>query len=85
MGTRVPSLPQMEFDNMTLDEKIYQQVQGLPQSLQEELLDFVQFLRMKAEQREKQEWFDFSLSSALKDMDNEPALYSLTDIKVAFE
>ncbi|WP_170146418.1 DUF2281 domain-containing protein [Meiothermus granaticius] len=75
----------MEFDNMTLDEKIYQQVQGLPQSLQEELLDFVQFLRMKAEQREKQEWFDFSLSSALKDMDNEPALYSLTDIKVAFE
>ncbi|RIH92692.1 DUF2281 domain-containing protein [Meiothermus granaticius] len=70
---------------MTLDEKIYQQVQGLPQSLQEELLDFVQFLRMKAEQREKQEWFDFSLSSALKDMDNEPALYSLTDIKVAFE
>ena len=70
---------------MTLDEKINQQVQGLPQSLQEELLDFVQFLRMKAEQREKQEWFDFSLSSALKDIDNEPALYSLTDIKVAFE
>jgi len=75
----------MELKNMTLDEKINQQVQGLPQSLQEELLDFVQFLRMKAEQREKQEWFDFSLSSALKDIDNEPALYSLTDIKVAFE
>ncbi len=70
---------------MTLDEKIYQQVQGLPQSLQEELLDFVQFLLMKAELREKHEWFTFSLSSALKDMDNEPALYSLTDIKVAFE
>lgn len=67
---------------MTLDEKIYQQVQGLPQSLQEELLDFVQFLLMKAEQREKQEWLALSLSSALKDMDNEPVLYSLTDIKV---
>ncbi|MEO0273391.1 MAG: DUF2281 domain-containing protein [candidate division WOR-3 bacterium] len=69
---------------MTLDEKIYQQVQGLPQSLQEELLDFIRFLLMKAEQREKQEWFAFSLSSALQDMDNEPALYSLTDIKVTF-
>ncbi len=69
---------------MTLEEKIYQQVQGLPQSLQEELLDFVQFLLMKAEQREKQEWLAFSLYSALQDMDNEPALYSLTDIKVTF-
>lgn len=69
---------------MTIDEKIYQQVQGLPKSLQEELLDFVRFLLMKAQRQEKQEWFAFSLSSALQDMDNEPALYSLTDIKVTF-
>lgn len=69
---------------MTIDEKIYQQVQRLPKSLQEELLDFVQFLLMKAEQQERQGWFAFSLSSALQDMDNEPALYSLTDIKVMF-
>lgn len=69
---------------MTIDERIYQQVQQLPQSLQEELLDFVQFLLMKAEQREKQEWVAFALSSALQDMDNEPAMYSLADIKVKF-
>lgn len=67
-----------------IDEKIYQQMQRLPKPLQKELLDFVQFLLMKAEHQEKQEWFAFSLSSALQDMDNEPALYSLTDIKVAF-
>lgn len=69
---------------MTIDEKIYQQVQRLPSSLQKELLDFVQFLLMKAEQQEKQEWFSFSLSSALQGMDDEPALYSLADVKVRF-
>ncbi|MEJ5247792.1 MAG: DUF2281 domain-containing protein [Caldilinea sp.] len=69
---------------MTIDEKVYQQLQRLPHSLQEELLDFVQFLLMKAERREKQEWFSLSLSSALRDMDDEPALYDLADIKVIF-
>ncbi|WP_298984026.1 DUF2281 domain-containing protein [Caldilinea sp.] len=69
---------------MTIDEKVYQQLQRLPHSLQEELLDFVQFLLMKAKRREKQEWFSLSLSSALRDMDDEPALYDLADIKVIF-
>lgn len=69
---------------MVIDERIYQQVQRLPRSLQEELLDFVQFLLMKAEQQEKQEWFSLSLSSALQKMHDEPALYSLADIKVRF-
>ncbi len=69
---------------MAIDERIYQQVQTLPHSLQEELLDFVQFLLMKAEQREKQEWFSLSLASALREMDDEPNLYSLADIKVMF-
>ena len=35
---------------MTLDEKIHQYIQKLPHSFQEELLDFVQYLLMKAEQ-----------------------------------
>lgn len=69
---------------MAIDERIYQQIQRLPHSLQEELLDFVQFLLMKAEQREKQEWFSLSLASALRDADDEPSLYSLADIKVIF-
>lgn len=69
---------------MTLDEKIHLYAQKLPHSFQEELLDFVQYLLMKAEQQEKQEWASLSLSSAMRDMENESILYSLSDLKVVF-
>ena len=69
---------------MTLDEKIQHYAQKLPHSFQEELLDFVQYLLMKAEQQEKQEWASLSLSSAMRDMEDEPVLYSLSDLKVVF-
>lgn len=69
---------------MTLDEKIRQIAQKLPHSFQEELFDFVQYLLMKAEQQEKQEWASLSLSSAIRDMEDEPILYSLSDLKVVF-
>lgn len=69
---------------MTLDEKIQQYVRKLPRSFQEELFDFVQYLLMKAEQEEKQDWASLSLSSAMRDMEDEPALYSVSDIRVAF-
>jgi hypothetical protein len=46
---------------MTLDEKIHQYVQKLPRSLQEELLDYVKYLVMKAEQQEQQEWESLAL------------------------
>jgi hypothetical protein len=69
---------------MALDEKVFQYVQRLPWSLQEELLNFIQYLLVKAEQQEKQEWGLLSLSSAMRDMEDEPALYSMADIKVRF-
>jgi hypothetical protein len=69
---------------MTLDEKIQQYIQKLPRSFQEELLDFVEYLLMKAEQQEKQDWVSLSLSSAMRDMEDESALYNLSDIRVAF-
>ena len=69
---------------MTLDEKIQHYAQKLPHSFQEELLDFVQYLLMKAEQQEKQEWASLSLSSAMRDLEDEPVLYSLSDLKVVF-
>lgn len=69
---------------MTLDEKIHQYAQKLPYSFQEELLDFVQYLLMKAGQQEKQDWASLSLSSAMRDIEDEPALYSLSDIRVTF-
>ncbi|MGQ9502736.1 MAG: DUF2281 domain-containing protein [Anaerolineae bacterium] len=69
---------------MTLDERIYEYVQKLPRSFQEELFDFVQYLLMKAEQQEKQEWVSLSLSSAMRDIEDEPVLYSRSDIRIAF-
>jgi hypothetical protein len=69
---------------MTLDEKIHRDAQKLPYSLQEELFDFVQFLLMKAEQQEKQEWASLSLTSTKRDMEDDPALYTISDIRVSF-
>ncbi|MCB9143726.1 MAG: hypothetical protein H6635_00025 [Anaerolineales bacterium] len=69
---------------MTLDEKIHRYAQKLPYSFQEELFDFVQYLLMKAEQQEKQEWASLSLTSAMRDIEDEPVLYSISDIQVSF-
>ena len=69
---------------MTLDEKILQYVQKLPRSFQEELLDFVEYLVMKAEQQEKQDWESLSLSSAMHDVEEELVSYSLSDLRESF-
>ena len=69
---------------MTLDEKIHRHAQKLPYSFQEELFDFVQYLLAKAEQQEKQDWTSLSLTSAMRDMEDEPTLYSISDIRVSF-
>jgi hypothetical protein len=69
---------------MTLDEKIQQYVRKLPRSLQEELLDYVEFLVMKAEQQERQDWSSLSLSSALRGMGDEQISYSSADLKETF-
>ena len=69
---------------MTLDEKIHRYAQKLPYSFQEELFDFVQYLLMKVEQQEKQEWASLSLTSAMRNIEDEPALYSISDIRVSF-
>ena len=67
---------------MTLDEKIHRYAQKLPYAFQEELFDYVQYLLMKAKQQEQQNWA--SLSSAMREIKDEPALYSTSDIRVNF-
>ena len=69
---------------MTLDEKIYKYVQKLPQSFQEELLDYAEYLLMKAEQQEKQDWTALSLSSAMRDIEDEQVTYSVADLRESF-
>lgn len=70
---------------MQLEEKIYQSIQALPSALQEEVLDFIQYLLLKSERRERQEWLSLSLSLAMRGMedDAEPE-YTPADLKVVF-
>ena len=70
---------------MTLDEKIYRYVQKLPRSFQEELLDYVEYLVMKADQEEKRDWDSLSLSSAMRGVEDETVSYSLSDLRESFE
>lgn len=69
---------------MTLTEAIIKDVQALSESKQAEVLDFVQYLRSKTEKKEIKDWADFSLSAALRGMEEEANLYSLNDIKESF-
>jgi hypothetical protein len=68
---------------MVLNEKIQEYIRKLPQSLQQEMLDYLEFLLAKAE-REDKEWSSLSLGSAMRGMEDEPDLYTLADIKVKY-
>lgn len=74
---------------MTLSERIVERVQGLPEPLQAEVLDFVELLIAKTSgnfrKQENRDWTRFSLESALRDMESEPDLYSDEDLKERFQ
>jgi len=74
---------------MAIAEKIQQYIQELPESLQEEALDYVEYLlakaKSKAVQQEEQTWSSLSLESAMSDMEDENSpIYSKADLKVVF-
>ena len=69
---------------MNLSEKIINNVKILPESKQIQILDFVEYLKLKIEKEEQKEWKDFSLSSAMQGMEDEESPYSLNDIKETF-
>ncbi len=60
---------------MLTAEKVSQEVQKLPDAFQKEVLDFVEFLLHKSQnetaQKEEREWNNFSLKSALRDMEDD--------------
>lgn len=68
-----------------LSKRILQEVERLPSPFQEEVLNFVEFLLSKLTRRELEMWSAFSLESALAGMEDEEALYTLEDIRVAFK
>ena len=69
---------------MSLADKIINHVRALPESKQIEVLDFIEYLRAKADRQENTGWSDFSLSSAMRGMEKEESPYSLNDLKESF-
>jgi hypothetical protein len=69
---------------MSLAETIIKHIQTLPESKQVEILDFVEYLRSKVEKQEIKDWTDFSLSSAMRGMEDEQTPYSFNDLKESF-
>ncbi len=73
---------------MTLTEKILKHVQYLPESLQTEVLNFVEYLESKVGKNKKGEdetdWSTLSLSFAMRDMENEHTSYSINNLKERF-
>lgn len=74
---------------MAIAEKIHKYIDELPEPFQEEALDFVEYLLMKAKsksaQHEDEDWSFLSLTSAMRDMeDEETPSYTDADLKVIF-
>lgn len=73
---------------MTLSEKILQHIQNLPETLQAEVLDFVEYLESKAEKgkkdMEEKDWSDLSLSFAMRGIEDEHSHCALDDLKEIF-
>ena len=73
---------------MTLPEKIIQHLQKLPESVQAEVLDFVEYLESKVGTRQnipdERDWSTLSLSYAMRGMEDEQTSYSSNDLKEVF-
>ncbi len=74
---------------MAVADRIHRYVQRLPEPLQTEVLDFVEYLLYKVEQAEGEEdgrdWSALSLSLAMRGMEDEATPeYTLDDLKEAF-
>jgi hypothetical protein len=74
---------------MMVAERIYESVQKLPEPLQAEVLDFVEYLLLKAQREatpeDEQTWASMSLDLAMRGMEDENTPeYTTTDLKEQF-
>ena len=74
---------------MPVADRIHENVQKLPESLQSEVLDFVEFLLLKRERQGDQtiedDWTDLSLTMAMRGMEDEKGpIYTDEDLKIVF-
>ena len=73
---------------MTTVEKVAQHLHSLPEPIQQEVLNFVEFLKSRRELPKDREedtmWTELSLTSAMRGMEDEDSPYTQTDIKESF-
>lgn len=72
---------------MTTAQAILERLKDLPDSAQQEVLDFVKSLesrRAELAQEEDVAWSDLSLASAMRGMGDEETPYTLADLKESF-
>jgi hypothetical protein len=74
--------------SMTIAQAILEHLGSLPDSVQREVLDFVKFLVSRrtepAHGEDDLAWSQFSLASAMRDMEDEETAYTLADLKESF-
>jgi hypothetical protein len=73
--------PTMTGSHMTVVQQITREVQSLPEAIQREVLDFVEFLKTRRLPVEDEGWSGFSLAHAMRGLEDEPDLYSSADIR----
>lgn len=73
---------------MTTAQRIAARVKDLPEAAQQEVLDFIEFLRsriaLSQETGEQRAWSAFSLAAAMRDMEEEPSPYTTADLALSF-
>ncbi|MBI4777252.1 MAG: hypothetical protein HY788_24225 [Deltaproteobacteria bacterium] len=70
---------------MSTLEKIVKNLGIMPESIQAEVLDYIEYLKFKEERGgEGYNWEDFSLESAMREIAEETSPYGLEDIKEKF-
>jgi hypothetical protein len=74
---------------MTTAQTIVQRVMLLPEDVQREVLDFVEFIETRTvgrpERQEDAAWSALSLASAMRGMEDEESSYTLDDLKERFQ
>ena len=68
---------------MTTAERIHEQIQKLPEPLQAEALDFIEFLMQRQSVRKEDlDWSHLSLAAAMRDIEDEAMpIYDESDLK----
>jgi hypothetical protein len=69
---------------MGLADKIIKKIKSLPEDKQAEVFDFVNFLEIKIKEEENISWNKFSLESAMRGINDEETLYTVSDLKETF-